>query len=296
MIVQTFEQAFKKYLQTALAAYIDDKTLIISNDLSFKPFENDSNIVLGIIDSGGGNKTMMADVTDSLINISFAADANYLQDLLLHLNQFIDATQGVYSTLNVNTSTGTDAYTYQIKWKTPMMGGNPTDIRTNKSTQSLKIAICQLQGSIHYTKDVSLSPQSFTIRVNNNSVINLTSILVNYDITDAPQYKTLILFNYDHPVQVKLANNKVYHITSLKSSNITSYIINATVNYLELSLDSGSTWIPIASYSITEEWQNGVPVVKFLLTQGNSGTIDESVIAGNGSTTETENDSGIVLL
>lgn len=292
MIVQTFEQAFKDYLKTALSTYITDREVLVSNDVSFKPFDEKPELVLAIIDSGNGSKSLIADVVDAMINVAFACDVNYIQNLLIHLNQFIEATQGSYSTINIATDTGTKTVNYQIKWKTPMLGGTPTDLRVKKNTQSMKVGLIQLQGTVNYTADVSLSPQSFKLRLNgsNDNVISLDGILVNYDITNAPQYKTLVLFNYAHPVQIKLAENRVYSITVLKNSN-TSGLVTGSIASIEVSLDGGTTYIAISGFQITEMWQNGIPTIKILLTEGDSEAIDEAVVSAGD-----DNDNGIVLL
>ena len=85
MIVQTFEQAFKNYLKTALSTYITDREVLVSNDVSFKPFDEKPELVLAIIDSGNGSKSLIADVVDAMINVAFACDVNYIQNLLYYI-------------------------------------------------------------------------------------------------------------------------------------------------------------------------------------------------------------------
>jgi len=293
MIVQTFEQAFKDYLKTQLSTYITDREILVSNDVSYKPFDDNQDLVLAIIDSGNGNKSLIADVVDATVNIVFACDVNFLQQLFIHLNQFVEATQGKYSTINIATDTqiGYKTVNYQIKWKTPMMsGGNPTDIRVKKNTQSMKVGMIQLQGTINYTAEVDLSPQDFKLRINGSSVIDLKGILVNYDITNAPQYKALVLFNYEHPVQVKIAENRVYSITTLKNSSI-STLVTSDTERCDLSLDNGSTFKPLSSWQFTEMWQNGIPTIKIILNEGDAGAIDETPISPGDS-----GSGGIILL
>lgn len=294
MILSTFEQAFKTYLKTALATYITDKNIVVSNDVNFKPFEDDTNTVIAVIQSGNGNRSMMSDVTDALLTITLICESNYTQDLLLHINQYINATSGVVNSISISESSGSSkTYLYQVKWKTPMLAATPQDIRVEQSNKIMKVALISLQGTINFTSEIELAPSVFKLRINGNTVVDLPAkVIANYNNVTAPQYKAFLLFNYDYPVQVKIAHSKVYDITLLRTEALRLALLDTDIDYMELSTDDGATYISMATYQITDNYANAIPTINVLLNRGNTGTIDTTGITNNND----DNTTGIVLL
>lgn len=278
MITQTFEQAYKIYLKSALEQFINDKDVIVANDVTYKAFQDNSNSVIAVIQSGGGTRAMLADITDMLLNITFICDNNYLQDLLMHLNQLIDATNGVFATLSCSTNVvDTDKqYTYVTKWKTPTVSATPVDIRVENNTKSMKVVLVTLQGNLSYANGIEIDPLSIVLKINNSStkIINCSNIIVSYDSTNAPQYKSVIIFGYNYPINIKVAEITTYSITLLRTTNVKNWLLNSAVSSIDLSIDGGISYIPIATYQIVESYQNGTPSVQLVLSKGNVNTIE----------------------
>lgn len=284
MITKTFEQAFKSKLETQLKTYITDKNVEVTNDIKFKSLYKNSNSVVVVIASGGGNKQSVSDLTDYSMNVTFMCDVNYLQDLMLAINRFIDDKSGLYDTMTIaQTGSGTDkVYAYQILWSTPITSSTPMDIRVDKNKDVMKVVMVNIIGHTYFSSEVMLGPLSFKVKINGSTIVPLDYV-VYYDCADAPTFKPFVIFGYAKPIQVRISDAKIWNISCLKTTTIKTGVHDAAITTIDLSTDNGVSWIPISAWSISEKFENRILLSTFTLTVGNSGTIDDTTSGGSGS-------------
>ena len=100
--MQTFERAYKSILKSLLEKYID-KTVIVSNDINYKPLEKDSDALVAIIKTGPGLKqnNPYSDLTSLTFNISIIINANDAQSVLGAIGNLILNNNAIWGTLTI---------------------------------------------------------------------------------------------------------------------------------------------------------------------------------------------------
>lgn len=262
----TFEQAFKEKLKEQIEEYLPKgKEIVITNDINFKPLEEDPESIVGIIKSGGGTKSYVQgyDFTTYQVFVSFILDANYLQEFLGILNNSVVKQNGIFKNLNYSNET----YTYQTVYQTPTVIGSPQDIRAKE--KKVKVQIVSLSGTIVYTTNGCIIPKEFKIKI--DGIEYQVAGVFRYELTYTPTYTPTPV---DGSAYVQNDFNiavKTYTMTLLKMINnnlhnlLSNYIINADLlTNVELKIDSGNYFLTKCS-SLVEVYENQASVIRLVL-------------------------------
>lgn len=270
----TFEKAYKEWLKTELPDYLSDYNLYVSNDISYKPLEKDSNGILCVINSGVGSRLLIegGDYTTLTFNINFVFDANKLQDVLSSLNELINDYNAKYDTIEI----GVLSVRYKPIFTNPYAMGGLFELSTkneNNQSISMKCVNVILNINVAYSSNIDFEPSVFKMIIGTTEYT--ISGIESYDFTSAPIYDTSQQLSLGFANQDKLANVIQFHfkIVVIKNNTLhglftsdffkTSAFIsdNAT---LKLKKDSG-TAIDIKTVVISEIWDKGVKIIDLTL-------------------------------
>lgn len=263
-MIKTFEQIFKNELKNMITN-LCNKDIVISNDVNFKPLEEDINSIVGIIKSGNGTKSYVRgyDFTTYPINISFILDVNYLQEFLGRLN-LVAESSGLFKTVNYNNKD----YTYQAVFNTPMSMGNPVDIRCKE--KKVKVQIVSMMGNIVYTSNGCIVPKEFTLQIGTTEYP--VNGLFTYSMSSIPAVEPLARINNIYLDYRVSSVTKSYTLYLLKMSNdplhslLSDYLDSDT--YLDkVKVKIGSKPYFDALIQFEEKYENQASVLVVTLTR-----------------------------
>ena len=262
----TFEKAYKAILKTQLEN-ATNRNVYISNDLHYKPLDNDPDGIVMVINTGGGTKSSINgyDMNTVPMSINFICQANYLQEIFGILANISKEHNAKY----YQTTIDNIVYNYKIVYSDAMQLGGVYKEHLKVGTFNLITGNWLLTAT--YSHNAIIEPSVFKL------TIGSTEYDINYivryemssqDVTNPVQYlgdtyqehlpitKTLV-YSF---VLLKVQTDEFQ--TLLRGELTGSGNINSSTN--KLTIDNVE--IPIAKISVTEIFENNASVFNLVLT------------------------------
>lgn len=266
---QTFERIYKSVLLEHLQNALPNRKVFVSNDLHYKPLENDPEGVVAIIQTGMGSKSAISgyDMNTVPVVVNFITQANNLQELLGALNSIASEQNGKYNSLSLNA----EEYYYKAIYSTAYPIGAPFDIRIKSSV--VRVMTINWTITLTYSHNAIIEPSVFKLKVGTTDYdINY---IVRYEMSsqsndEQTQYRENYLINY-----IPSSKTNVYTFVLLKvqSDEFQTLLrqemidINTILSTNEIKLLVDSETIDISNYSITEIFENNTSVFNLVLTR-----------------------------
>lgn len=276
----TFEQSFKEIFKSNLEKLFEgtNKKFQVSNDINFKPFENQSVDVVAIIKSGNGTRQFVEgfDMTTYPINISFILEVNFLQEFLGLMNTYISLFSGSTEETDVIIAGKKTKYYYQMILNTPSSLGQPIDLRAGNKI--INIVTVVMMGEVHYTSTGVIDPPNFKIRITTKEGVILENevkgILFN-DSSTVPQVEPFYIFGsqYAHNIEIVKTSVQTLQIVRLLKNPLHELLSNIadgliTVTNFEVSTDSNSNkYNSYTNHQVTKIYQNGIETFNIVLSR-----------------------------
>lgn len=277
--MKTFEQVYKEKFKGQLEKFID-KPLRVTNDLNYRPLEDDPNEVAVIIRTGPGIRSSIAsyDLTSLTFYVDFIVAANSVQELLGALNNLTLYYNAVWDSVTIDIyNPGQDrniTTTFHFKpiFSTPFIQGNQFSLRTKQGT--INAISVNMSVTVGYASNAAVLPETYKLRIDGRDYV------INYDsrtVVDSPVYKqtdeggkiikqrllshvvtyTFVILRSApgvDPLQDILVGNAYEQPANMLSGNT-------------LKLIRGNKVIDIQTYNITERYLNGASVLELTLTR-----------------------------
>ncbi len=163
----TFEQAYKAVLEGQLEEFITVNNVKVSNDINYKPLENDPTSVVAVIRTGPGTKSIMAgnDLTTTTFTVTLLCPANDLQTILAAINSLIWNYNGVWSSLSINIYNATTdvagdrTFNYRPVFASPFQLGTQQDVKT--ANETIKVATILWSVTVGYSSTAEVKPSTY---------------------------------------------------------------------------------------------------------------------------------------
>lgn len=277
--MKTFEQVYKEKFKDQLEKFID-KPLRVTNDLNYRPLEDDPNEVAVIIRTGPGTRSSIAgyDLTSLTFYVDFIVAANAVQELLGALNNLTLYYNAVWDSVTIDIYNPSEdrnlATTFHFKpiFSTPFIQGNQFSLRTKQGT--INAIAVNMSVTVGYASTAAVLPEQYKLRIDGKDYV------INYDsrtVVDSPVYKQTD--EGGKIIKQRLLSHVVTHtFVILRSAPgvdplqdiLVGNAYEQPANMLSgktLKLIRGNKVIDIQTYNITERYLNGASVLELTLTR-----------------------------
>lgn len=264
--MQTFEKSYKAVLLEQLKEAMPNRKIYVSNDLHYKPLENDPNGVVAIIQTGMGTKSAISgyDMNTVPVVINFIIQANYLQELLGALDGIAKENNGMFSEAHYNN----EQHYYKTVYATAYPIGAPFDMRTK--TDIVRVMTVNWTLTLTYSSNAIIEPSTFKLRVGSTDYD--IKYITRYEISSQPnkeqtQYRhdsriSQLLSSYSTVcslVLLKVSEDSFQTLLRADSIGKSSVLSN---NALKLIIDGDV--IDIANHTVTEIYENNASVLNLV--------------------------------
>lgn len=283
MKTQTFEQAFKnEFKETfqAMLSSISDKKILVSNDITVKPLENDPDRIVAVLQSGKGRKQEVKgfDLTTYPLVLTIIVDMNFLQDLLAILNNYIALNNGIVKQLTYQKNESeTGSFDYIIRFDTPNQIGSPVDLKVKN--RNVKVAMVMLAGEIKYTTTADISLPGYWLKITKSDTTTLEAKVegdgvINQDSATVPEYELFYTYDLANPLAIPicLSTAITFQITQLKANEMHQLLERVADGQETITKVEYKTLNPLDTYKeyryqITHSYSDGIKVFDLTLTR-----------------------------
>lgn len=263
----TFEKAYKAILKTQLEN-ATNRNVYISNDLHYKPLDNDPDGIVMVINTGGGTKSSINgyDMNTVPMSINFICQANYLQEIFGILASISKEHNAKYYQTTID---GVN-YNYKIVYSDAMQLGGVYKEHLKAGTYNLITGNWLLTAT--YSHNAIIEPSVFKLTIGSTEYdINY---IVRYEMSSQDVTEPVQYLGETYQEHLPITRTLVYSFVLLKVQSDAFQTLlrelmdgtddlNATVKTLKIDNQE----IPITKLTATEIFENNASVVNLVLTR-----------------------------
>jgi len=277
--LRTFEQKYKEKFREQLAQFVNDKPIIVSNDISYEPLENDANALVAIIRTGAGLTSGRSDydLINLTFNITLITASNDLQKILGALASLIWNYQGNWDSVelpiyNVQTKNLEDrTYIFKPVFTTPVVVGGEQEVKVEGET--LEVSSVVMSVTVGYSSNADLQPESFELEIDGEKYAIKP---IRYDIASICS-ATPAVVEGERFARQDITNDVVtFNFTLLKTLPGIDPLVDILANDFfadeglsskNLKLHKDEVCVDIQTYQITEVYENGSKIINLVLSR-----------------------------
>ena len=256
-----------------------DKPIIVSNDISYEPLENDANALVAIIRTGAGLTSGRSgfDLINVTFNITLITASNDLQKVLGALTSLVWNYQGNWDSVelpiyNVKTKNLEDrTYIFKPVFTTPVVIGGEQEVRT--ANETLEVSSVVMSVTVGYSSNADLQPESFELEIDGEKYAIKP---IRYDIASICS-ATPAAVEGERFARQDITNDVVtFNFTLLKTLPGIDPLVDILANDFfadeglsskNLKLHKGEVCVDIQTYQITEVYENGSKIINLVLSR-----------------------------
>lgn len=256
--MQSFEQVYKNVLKEDLENLLQRK-VFITNDISYRPLEQDKSSVVAVIKSAQGTKSSVPsyDLNTLPLNTYFIVEANYLQEFIGALNGYIKVHNGRAKTIELNEQL---SY-YRAIYNNPTPVGSTFDLQAPNKT--FKAVMVLLTGSIVHSSNVLLDQFIPVLKI--GTVEYPMNYLLRCEFTMQPVVDPVAIVGdrFSKKTIINLETTYLFTLLSVNDDDLSellySLYLDEVIDFSEiyLKIEEGP-FVKIQSLQVYYVWESGV--------------------------------------
>lgn len=277
--MRTFEQKYKEKFREQLAQFVIDKPIIVSNDISYEPLENDANALVAIIRTGAGLTSGRSgfDLINVTFNITLITASNDLQKVLGALTSLVWNYQGNWDSVelpiyNVQTKNLEDrTYIFKPVFTTPVVIGGEQEVKVEGET--LEVSSVVMSVTVGYSSNADMKPDNFELEIEG---VKYPINAIRYDMSSVPVSDPSLPMG-ERFVKQNITNDTIaFNFSLLKTLPgvdplidvlTAEFFADVGLSSKNLRLYRGTDVVDIQTFQLTEVFENGSKIINLVLSR-----------------------------